>query len=323
MKKVLVTGGSGFIGTNLIDELSKSGFYEVRNIDLAEPKMEEHFQYWIQGDIREKVDFQKEYHKLNPDVIIHLAARTDLNGEKLEDYSSNTLGTKVLLEILEENNFKGVAVFASSMYVCKPGIKPKDFDDYQPHTVYGESKVQTEKIIKGRNKNYTSAIIRPTSIWGPWFAEPYSDFFNLVLSKKYFHLGSRSCKKTYGYVGNTISQINSIIGSQTDKINNKVFYLGDWPEYPIEDWANEIAATVPYKIRTFPFWFFRLLALVGDFCKLFGVKFPMTSFRLQNMTTDNVHDLQPIMNLRQNLPFSRREGIEKTVEWIRTTKNRK
>ncbi|TNF49390.1 MAG: NAD(P)-dependent oxidoreductase [Bacteroidetes bacterium] len=323
MKKVLVTGGSGFIGTNLIVELSKSGSYKIMSIDIAEPKIKDHFQYWSQVDIREKEHLQNKFAEFNPDIVIHLAARTDLNGEKMEDYSSNVLGVQILLDILEEKNFSGVAVFASSMYVCKPGIKPKDFDDYQPHTIYGESKVQTEKLIKGRNKNYVSAIIRPTSIWGPWFAEPYSDFFNLVLSKKYFHLGSRSCKKTYGYVGNTVFQISNIIASQADEINNKVLYLGDWPEYPIEDWANEIAATVPYKIRTLPFWFFKLLAFVGDFCKLIGIKFPMTSFRLQNMTTDNVHDLKPIMKIIEDLPFSRQEGIERTVEWIRSRKNLK
>jgi nucleoside-diphosphate-sugar epimerase len=206
------------------------------------------------------------------------------------------------------------------MYVCEPGYRQKNFEDYKPHTVYGESKVKTEIIVKSMSKKYTSAIIRPTSIWGPWFGEPYSDFFDVVLSKKYIHVGKHSCKKTYGYIENTIAQIEAIIKSPHEIINNKVFYLGDWPEYPIDEWANEIAETVTYKIKTFQLWFFKGLGIFGDLCKMAGLKFPMTSFRLKNMTTDNIQNLEVIRNILPVLPVSRKIGINKTVDWLKNNK---
>lgn len=322
MNKILITGGSGFIGTNLIARLLMRSDCTVLNVDIKTPKIELHIKNWVNIDIRDKKHLQTEAQKFNPTIIVHLAARTDLNGTSIDDYSTNTIGTQNIVEILNEIGFRGSAIFTSSMYVCEPGYKPKNFDDYNPHTIYGESKVKSELIIKSIPKNYTSAIIRPTSIWGPWFGEPYLDFFEIVLSKKYIHVGNHSCKKTYGYIENTVSQIEALMNSPHDLIHNKVFYLGDWPEYKISDWANEIAATVPYKVKTFPLLFFKGLGKFGDLCKMIGIKFPMTSFRLKNMTTDNVHDLGPIRNIIPNLPSSRIEGVLKTVNWIKKNPNK-
>jgi len=317
MKKIIITGGSGFIGTNLIEKLIHNLDYEILNIDIKAPKINSHKKYWLNLDIRDKKMLTDELRKFKPDMLIHFAARTDLRGETIEDYSTNILGTENLVEVLNEIGFQGMAVFTSSMYVCEPGYKPKDFNDYNAHTIYGESKVKSEIIIKSADKQYPSVIVRPTSIWGPWFGEPYSDFFNIVLSKKYVHISTHSCKKTYGYIGNTIAQIEALMTSDPEKIDGNVYYLGDWPEYNISVWADEIADTVPYKVKTFPVWFFKGLALFGDLLKFFGVKFPMTSFRLKNMTTNNVHDLSLIRNVLPTLPIERKEGITRTINWLK------
>lgn len=57
---------------------------------------------------------------------------------------------------------------------------------------------------------------------------------------------------------------------------------------------------------------------IGDFLKLFGISFPMTSFRLQNMTTDNVHNLNPIREFAPYLPVGREVGTMKQLEWIKS-----
>ena len=81
------------------------------------------------------------------------------------------------------------------MYVCGTGYMPKDFEDYAPHTLYGESKVETERRIKKANPSYTWSIIKVTSIWGPWFGEPYDKFFHIVMNRMYFHMGKKACKR--------------------------------------------------------------------------------------------------------------------------------
>ena len=252
-----------------------------------------------------------------PDYVIHLAARTDLRGIKLDDYKVNIDGIKNILEVLDEiDNLKNV-IFTSSMYVCEPGYQPISFDDYSPHTIYGQSKVLTEKIIKEKERKYNWCIIRPTSIWGPYFGEPYNLFFKIVLSRKYFHLGVKACRKTYGYVDNTIFQILTILNSSSDKVDEKIFYLGDYDPYDITEWANEIAGCVNIKIPVIPFYLFQLAGWFGDILKAIGITFPMTSFRLKNMTTNNIIDLKLIYEIVPNLPVSRIEGTKKTIEWIK------
>lgn len=317
MKKILISGGSGFIGTNLISYLKSQIEIEILNVDIVAPKINGHTDVWKQLDLCDKNSLYNVITDFSPDYVIHLGARTDLNGKKLEDYQANMDGVSNLLDCLEEVPNLKRAIFASSMYVCEPGYIPKDFEDYAPHTLYGESKVITEKIIKKRNPKYTWAIIRPTSIWGPWFGEPYNKFFHIVLNHMYFHMGKRACKKTYGYVDNAIYQIMSILNADEQKVNRKIFYLGDYEPYDITEWANEIAKHAGIKIPHVPYFCFKIMGWFGDFMKILGISFPMTSFRLHNMTTDNIHNLNPIKEIAPNLPSDREAGTIKTLEWIR------
>lgn len=161
MKKILITGGSGFIGTNLIEHLLKKTDAELLTFDINEPKIDSHNRFWKRVDIREYEELREKIVEYKPDIVIHLAARTDLRGLTLKDYDANMTGVSNLLKAIDEAGTVQKAVFASSMYVCEPGYMPKDFEDYAPHTLYGESKVETERRIKKANPSYTWSIIRP------------------------------------------------------------------------------------------------------------------------------------------------------------------
>ena len=315
MAKFLITGGSGFIGTNLINKLLKDN-HQVVSIDIKEPKSKEHNAIFRKINLCNRQELESVILSYDPAYVIHLGARTDLKGKTLEDYDANIGGVKNLLFVLDKlKNLKKV-IFASSKYVCQPGYVPKDFNDFMPHTIYGESKVLTEKNIKEWNPKYTWTIVRPTSIWGPYFDEPYNLFFKIVLSGKYFHMGSKACKKTYGYIDNFIYQVESIIASNKDLVDQKVFYLGDYEPYNISSWADEIAGTKNIKIHNIPYTVFVIAAFFGDCLKLVRIKFPMTSFRLKNMTTNNFFDLSEIKKLAPHLPVSRSTGTKQTVNWM-------
>jgi nucleoside-diphosphate-sugar epimerase len=288
------------------------------NVEMVRPKVRAHDVYWHDVDIREGAKLTEAITSFRPNGVVHLAARTDLGGKELVDYSSNTDGVASLLKALDAIQFSGPAIFASSMYVCRPGYVPTSDTDYQPHTTYGESKVAGEQILRANSPAYPWLIIRPTSIWGPWFGTPYADFFHVVLSKRYANIAKVNMLKTYGYVGNTVDQICALL-DRVEACRSRVVYLGDWPAYPVKEWAAEIAAFVPYTVPTIPKAAFRLLAVIGDAAKMVGVKFPMTSFRLKNLTTDNVHDTALLKGIvGDDLRFSREQGNEITVAWLRT-----
>lgn len=321
MEKYLITGGSGFIGTHIISALLDKKNILILNIDIKAPKIKMHKSVWKNVDICDKENFIATIKEFQPDFVIHLAARTDLNGKSLSDYKANIEGVENLLEALSLIPHLKRAIFTSSMYVCRPGYNPRNFNDYQPHTLYGESKVMTEKIIKRQNLPYTWSIIRPTSIWGPYFGEPYDKFFKIVLSHSYFHLGEKACKKTYGYIENAIYQIVCIFQAPEESVNHNTFYIGDYIPYNITEWADEIAAHEKIKIPTIPFFLFQCAAKFGDLLKLIKIKFPMTSFRLKNMTTDNIQDLSPIQKIAPTLPVNRKRGTDITIQWIKNKKN--
>lgn len=314
--KILITGASGFIGTNLLEDLLTKG-YEVRNIDKAKPKIEERQDLWDSIDITKYEPFEKAVLEFAPDYIVHLAARTDLDGKTLEDYSANIEGVENILKIVEKlPNLKKI-IIASSKFVTRNGYQIKDQHDYCPHTKYGESKVETELRVWA-NKPYCDwCIIRPTSIWGPWFGVPYRNFFDMVMKRMYFHIGNIKCHKTYGYIGNAVYQIEQLLFHKTSDENNKVFYIGDEPAYEINEWADEIAAELGLKVLIMPVWFVKALAKFGDFVELFGIHFPMQSFRFRNMTNDGINDMSNTYQIAPQMPYSRIEGTRTTVAWIK------
>lgn len=315
MNKILITGGSGFIGTNVLEHFQNEHY--VLNIDKIEPKSKEWTKYWRQVDILDYSALSNAIHSFNPDYIIHLAARTDLEGKSFDDYSANTLGVKNVLSVANELPKLKKILITSSMLVCRSGYIPNNQFDYCPSTMYGASKVQTERIVWENKPSCDWAILRPTSIWGSWFGEPYRNFFDIVKSGLYFHIGHKSCKKTYGYVENAVYQIERILMSDTTNENNKVFYLGDQPAINIEEWANQIANELGKKIPRAPYFLIKCAGILGDILEHFGIHFPMTSFRLNNMTTDNIIDLRNTYSIAPNPPVDRITGIRRTLDWMR------
>lgn len=160
-EKILLTGASGFIGTNLLEDLLAKG-YEVKNLDWNEPKIPARKNLWENVNIINYEDFEKAVVGFNPDYIVHLAARTDLDGKTLEDYDQNITGVENLMKIIHKlPNLKKI-IITSSKFVTRNGYKIKNQHDYCPHTKYGESKVDEDredfKIDKNFDELYNIAV---------------------------------------------------------------------------------------------------------------------------------------------------------------------
>lgn len=315
--KILITGGSGFIGTNTVDYYLSKGF-EVLNVDWKPPKKKEHMKYWCDLDILKREDLIRIVKDFAPDYVIHLAARTDLYGSSLDEYAQNTKGVENMVSALKETPSIKRTIFTSTQLVCARR-NPVDENDYETINYYGESKRIGEKILReDKEILFEYAIVRPTSIWGPWFEAPYCNFFHMVINRRFFHMSRNTATKTFGFVGNLIYQMETILlKTPYEQIKGKVFYLGDCPPVLITQWANEIANEVGVHIPTIPFFVFKLAALVGDFLKIFNIRFPMTSYRLTNMTTSFENDLDLTYSVAPNPPYSRMEGTKITLDWIK------
>lgn len=324
MYKIVVTGGSGFIGTNLISLLEKHKF-QIFNYDISQPKNLRQIAYWHDIDILNKDLLISKLLLDKPDYIVHLAARTDLNEKNnINGYRVNIEGVRNLMEGAKQLNTLKKVIVASSMLVCKLGYIPKSFDDYDPNSLYGESKVLTEKIVKEYTLNWT--IVRPTSIWGPWFGEPYKNFFDLVMKGFYFNIPAEyASTKTYGFVENTVMQIFLLLMNEDVTVKQNYFYLGDIEPINITDWAIRIRKlNKQTKPITMPKWVLIFAAKIGDFLKfkLNFHRFPMNSFRYKNMTNDNiVNDLiRTVEVTKVGSNSNLDDGISKTLDWLKTNK---
>jgi len=137
--RILVTGGSGFIGTNLVAHFLETNV-SFRNLDHAEPKLESHRPHWIRCDILEERRLVDELAQYRPTCVIHLAARTDVEGKSLDDYHTNTAGTANVLQAVRNTRSVERLVITSTQYVNQYNGCPKHDEDYAPHTVYGRAR---------------------------------------------------------------------------------------------------------------------------------------------------------------------------------------
>ncbi len=154
--KYLVTGGSGFIGSNLVDTLFKEDSEKivvVDNLRTGEKKfIEEHigkknFQF-INKDIKNVESFPNE----SFDWIFHLAANADIRGgvkNTRVDLDENVIGTHSVLEFMRKQDIKKL-VFASSSALygeTKVIPTPEDLPNIKPISFYGASKIAAEHFI--------------------------------------------------------------------------------------------------------------------------------------------------------------------------------
>ena len=192
MKKILITG-SGLLANSLSNKFPNSEcFFTYRKNQLS-------IKNSIFLDITNKNELEKNILTINPDIIIHTAAITDLDwSEKNESstFSVNAYATEHIQELAERVNAKMVFISTDSVFDGKYG-NYKEEDEVNPINIYSKSKVLAENSIKHYKK---SLIIRGT-------------FFGLKNSKK---------ESFFSYLLNELKN-NKIIKIPKDKISNGMF----------------------------------------------------------------------------------------------------
>jgi nucleoside-diphosphate-sugar epimerase len=96
-----------------------------------------------------------------------------------------------------------------------------------------------------------------------------------------------------------------------------MFYIGD-PAIELLDYINGFSRRLTGKnVRVVPYALMKSVALCGDVASALGFKgLPLTSYRLSNMTGDNVLDMSPTLAVTGPNPFTLEQGIEATVAWL-------
>ncbi|HYC98478.1 NAD(P)-dependent oxidoreductase [Brevundimonas sp.] len=308
--RVLVTGSSGFVGKALMRELQANGHEAMGFSRQARDGRT------LVGDLLNPDSIARALGEFRPEVVFNLAAETDLKGVAKGGYAANTAGVRNLLDALAHAPSVRRVIWASSQLVCKPGKTPAHDTDYDPEGGYGESKVLAEKMIRSRNGGGKEWVIfRSTTIWGPGMSEHYAAVLGMIRRGLYFHVGGRPLMKSYSYIENLAEQLVTLATASANQVHGRTFYLADSDPIDLRDWARGFAKRFHKPIPTMPTPLARSLALTGDILTRRGVRFPLTSQRLDNMLTEYVYDVGPIEEVHGRTRIDMEEGIERTARW--------
>lgn len=164
--KILITGGSGFLGINMVRHLLKNG-HEVTSLDIADFDYPEKNKITeIKGDVRDRDTVKKTLE--NIDMVIHTAMALPLYEEK-EILTTGIDGTKILLEESLNGNIKRFVHISSTAVYGIPDHHPLyETDKLEGVGPYGKAKVKEEEICGDfRKEGMVISIIRPKSFIGP------------------------------------------------------------------------------------------------------------------------------------------------------------
>ena len=174
-EKILITGCSGFVGTNLIDKLSNEK-YEIFSLDIAGPKKIIDRINYIDMDIRSK-EINSLINKINPDIIVHLAAQASVSISSKNPQLDNDINLNGSLNLFLSSissELKNFIFFSTggAIYGEKVGKKFNEDDLTRPLSPYGISKLNFENYLNyfssQRISNSDITILRPSNIYGPW-----------------------------------------------------------------------------------------------------------------------------------------------------------
>lgn len=317
--KIVVTGSSGFIGRHLVNQLSRDG-HQILGIDIQPPASGQARFSNANIDIRHGDILAACLADFQPQVVFHLAARTDLDEtQDLSGYSSNIEGVKSVVEAVRATPSVKRAIYTSSQLVCRIGYRPNHDEDYAPNTLYGKSKVLTERIVRERDGGgVTWCLVRPTTVWGPGMSAHFQRFFRYVYEGRYFHIGRASVHQPYGYVENVVYQYLMLMAADSDALHRHTLYLADYDPLSLRDWTEALKAKMGgAPLRIVPLIAAKALARIGDGATRMGyASFPLTTFRLRNLITEYSFDTSLTRELCGELPFDMEYGVKETVAWL-------
>lgn len=301
--RILVTGGSGFIGNYLIDELLKYN-YEIK-ILTRQKKLDNNKFEFITGDITNIQDCLDSMNEV--DVVFHNAAYATDFGTKKEIINVNINGTNNIANACVKKGIDRVIYTSTAGVYGFPNINKKIDEkfDIKPFNIYHKSKFEGEKILK-RKKDLKVSIVRPPLVLGS--GGKGTDFIvNRIKNGKMIYIGDGNQYITIVHPSDVAQCLR--LAFEKDKIgeifNVVSFYC------KIKELFSEISRqlNVNEPNRSIPYYFAYLIALLNE---KINIKEPtLTRFRVKSMGTTRFISYEKAKKI---IKYEPKYDIKKTVE---------
>ena len=304
-KEILVTGGCGFIGSEIVKQLSQIGA-SITIIDNLSSGKEKYIQglsnvKLITGDILDS-DVVKSAVK-DKEYVINNAALPFIPDsyflpKKFFDVNVNATISLALAVIKEKKTKRFVHISSSEIYGTARYIPMDESHHTTPQSTYAVSKLAGERVVFTMHKehNLPAVIIRPFNSFGPNITQPYiiPEIIRQIMKGDVVKLGNLNAKRDLTYVTDTARGI--ILSLVKEGIVGEVINIGSQRSYSIKELVSLISEIMGKKV---------------------SIEIDSSRFRPYDVDT-LICDYERATKLLGWKPeVTVKEGLEKTIEWVK------
>lgn len=323
--KILITGGSGFIGSFIVEEAlnrNMETWVAVRSSSSRKFLQDTRIRF-IELDFSSEENLRKQLAGHKFDYVVHAAGVTKCL-DKNDFFRMNTNGTANLVNVLSEpDRMPRRMVFLSSLSIFgaireqQPYRDIEPTDQPKPNTAYGESKLKAERIVT--ESGIPSVILRPTGVYGP----REKDYFLMAKSIKGhvdFAVGYKQQDITFVYVKDVVQAV--FLALDRGKPGS-AYFLTDGEVYQSATFSKLIHEALgrPWWIRiTAPVWVLRVITFFGD-------AIAHITGKISALNNDKYHilkqrnwrcNIRPAINELGFAPeYNLKKGVRETIEWYK------
>lgn len=304
-QKILVTGGAGFIGTNLVNELKSRG-HEVTALDLLHNEREN----YTRADVGNYRQLERVFDNNVFDYVYHLAAEYGRwNGEEYYEnlWQTNVIGTKHMIRLQEKLCFKMIFFSSAEVYGDYTGIMSEDVmeknpirDTYQMND-YAITKWAGELMcMNSATMHGTETVrVRPVNCYGPHeHYSPYKGFIPIFIYKALTgqpYTVYKGHKRIIDYVEDTARTFANIVDNFIPGEAYNVGSKQEW-EHDIREYSDMVLDAVGAPDDSL---------VTYKEAEAFTTKVKTMDFS------------KAIKDLKHDPKVSPQEGIKRTVEWMK------
>jgi len=329
MKKVLVTGGGGFLGSSIVRMLLGKGI-AVRSLQRSDsPDLKKLGVEIIRGDIsdRDTVINAAE----GCDVIFHVAARAGVWGDYDDYYQCNVTGTKNIIAACKAHNIQKL-IYTSSPSIVFAGEDEDNINESTPYadhflTAYQETKALAEQmVLAANNKTLATVALRPHLIWGPGDPHLAPRIIERAKAGRLRLVGKQNNLVDSTYIDN--AALAHILAAEALETKNncagKAYFISNDEPITMKELINRIlaAANLPAVTKTIPAKLAYTIGMMMEFVyKIFKLKEEpiMTRFIARQLSCAHWYDLTAAKN---DLGYRTKVTIDEGMERLKASLNK-
>ncbi len=313
MKKVLVTGADGFIGSHLTESLLEKG-YEVKAFTMYNsfntwgwldslPKDKLNGVEIFSGDVRDPNGVREAMKGV--DGVFHLAALIAIpfSYHSPDSYvDTNIKGTLNVLQAARDLETERIMITSTSeVYGTAQYVPIDEKHPFQGQSPYSATKIGADRLAESfyRSFGLPISIVRPFNTYGPRQSARAvipTIISQLLSGKEEIKLGSLTPTRDFNYVKDTVAGFIAI--AESDKTIGEEINIATQQEISIEDLANEIISQINPNAR-----------IICDEQRLRPVKSEVNRLLGSNEKIRRLTDWEP--------RYTFTEGISETIDWMR------